>query len=185
MHDRLNGGCTLSHKTDVDDNKINSTLVDGSGGDCDSYDRSDFREKGRQALTRPSYDRTRYPVSGSLVGCLGSLLGKGVEQRSTTETPASSDFDRASLPGLGRPLRHRTSCGRRKPGPSLKVFEMVPQPLARVGTMREGCTGWCEVCRHSLFLCCYGSSDDTACLNEKTLSSVCVFPLGSGAGEIY
>ena len=53
-------------------NKINPKHVEGSGGDssdyCYSRDVSDFREKGRQALTRPSYDRTHYPVSGSLVG---------------------------------------------------------------------------------------------------------------------
>ena len=84
-------GCTLSHELPEHmKNKINPTpFVDGSGGECNSDVRSEFREMGRQALTGPSYDRALYPVSGSPVGCLGSLVGEGVEQRSTTEPHSS------------------------------------------------------------------------------------------------
>ena len=75
-------------------NKINpNRYVDGSGGDCrvdyHSCVDSDFREMGRQALMG------FYPV-----GCPGSLLGKGVEQRSTTE-PQQCYFQASPPPRAG------------------------------------------------------------------------------------
>ena len=71
IDESIDGGCTLSHSVASTREEQNETqaYVDGTGGDV-------LFSVGRQALTRPSYERTRYPLSGSLVGVLGSLLGR-------------------------------------------------------------------------------------------------------------
>ena len=85
-------------------------------------------------------------------------------------------------------------------------FKSILRPLAAASMLPQGrlagehvlstslsgtSVGWAG---SHLFLCyrinscidCHrGSRIDTSCPNKKTLSSVCVFPLGSGAGEIY